>query len=194
MSEYSFFKQIYKHSLITDRILQNIKEKHSLRFFKKDDYIIQLNRLSHHYYLLKSGLVRAQVFDYKGKDTTTQFFVPGDIVIAPLALFKKTVPIENCIALTDCEVWAISFQGFQELFETNSEIAEWGRLWMAEQITKLKLRSIEMIAEDATTRYLKLLKNKPEVIQQAPLKHIASYLGITDTSLSRIRKEIIQNN
>jgi hypothetical protein len=49
-----------------------------------------------------------------------------------------------------------------------------------------------MIADQAKDRYITLLKEKPYVIQQVPLKHIASYLGITDTSLSRIRKEIAE--
>ncbi len=190
MNDNTLFKKIYNHPLITHQILQKVKEKHYLIFFKKGERLFKINQSSNHYFVLKSGLVRTQVTDYRGNDITTQFFTPGNIVIAPLALFKKSTPIENAFALTDCQVWAISFQDFQCLFENNIEIAEWGRLWMAEQITKLKRRSIEMITEDATRRYIKLIKSKPEIIQQAPLKHIASYLGVTDTSLSRIRKNI----
>jgi DNA-binding MarR family transcriptional regulator len=61
---------------------------------------------------------------------------------------------------------------------------------MSEQLFVSKIRSVEMITENASHRYLKLIKEKPQVIRQAPLKQIASYLGITDTSLSRIRKEL----
>ncbi|MCH5596713.1 cyclic nucleotide-binding domain-containing protein [Niabella ginsengisoli] len=50
-----------------------------------------------------------------------------------------------------------------------------------------------MITETATTRYLKLINEKPQIIQHVPLKQIASYLGVTDTSLSRIRKEIVKS-
>ena len=49
---------------------------------------------------------------------------------------------------------------------------------------------IEMVSQKAETRYLNLIKQKPEIFQHVPLKIIASYLGITDSSLSRIRKEI----
>ncbi|MDO5524244.1 MAG: cyclic nucleotide-binding protein, partial [Bacteroidia bacterium] len=65
---------------------------------------------------------------------------------------------------------------------------------MAGELFRFKQRSIEMIAESATERYLKLIKEKPQVIRQAPLKYIATYLGVTDTSLSRIRKEIVFKN
>lgn len=190
MKDSELFKKVYHHPLITHTILERIKEKHIFGTFAKGEKIITINQPSNCYHILMNGLARAQVMDFKGNDITTQFFIPGNIIIAPLALFKKTTPIENVCALEKCEVWTISFNDFQYLFETNIELAEWGRLWMAEQITKLKLRSIEMITEDAATRYIKLMKNKPEVIQQAPLKHIATYLGITDTSLSRIRKEL----
>jgi hypothetical protein len=54
----------------------------------------------------------------------------------------------------------------------------------------MKQRSLEMITESATNRYLNLMKEKPDIIKFAPLKQIASYLGITDSSLSRIRREI----
>lgn len=190
MDDHTLFKQVYNHPLITPSILHKIKERHLFKCFEKGERLIKINQSSNHYYILKTGLARAGVIDYKGHDITTQFFIPGNIVIAPLALFKHIPPIENVFALTDCEVWALSFQDFQCLFENNFALAEWGRLWMAEEITNFKIRSIEMITEDASTRYVKLIEDKPKVIQEAPLKHIASYLGITDTSLSRIRKNL----
>ena len=55
---------------------------------------------------------------------------------------------------------------------------------------KLHDRLIEMASEKAETRYMNLLKNKAPILQNVPLKVIASYLGITDSSLSRIRKEV----
>ena len=61
---------------------------------------------------------------------------------------------------------------------------------MTGRLFHFKQRSVEMVTVSAKERYLKLIKEKPQVIQQSPLKYIASYLGITDTSFSRIRKEI----
>jgi hypothetical protein len=63
---------------------------------------------------------------------------------------------------------------------------------VAFELYQSKMRATEMITEPATKRYLHLMQGRPQIIQQAPLKYIASYLGITDTSLSRIRKEISQ--
>ena len=60
---------------------------------------------------------------------------------------------------------------------------------MAQSLFESKQRSISMMTDSATKRYQKLLKEKPAVLQSTPLKYIASYLGITDSSLSQIRKE-----
>ncbi len=68
--------------------------------------------------------------------------------------------------------------------------SEWGRLFMTEKLFEAKKRSLEMITLPAKERYMQFIKEKPSAIKHAPLKHIATYLGITDTSLSRIRKEM----
>jgi len=94
--------------------------------------------------------------------------------------------------VTDCILWKISFNDFQHLFHSVHGLSEWGRSWFTNQVFSLKQKSLDVVTETATNRYLKLLKEKPQIIQNAPLKQIASFLGITDTSLSRIRKDLLK--
>jgi hypothetical protein len=70
---------------------------------------------------------------------------------------------------------------------------EFGRHILVRGFAGLKNRMLSMITDTAEVRYMKLLDSSPAIFQQASLKHIASYLGITDTSISRIRKEISKN-
>jgi hypothetical protein len=70
---------------------------------------------------------------------------------------------------------------------------EVGRTRLVNNYFELKNHSVSIIADPARDRYINLLKSKPDIVQNVPLKQIATYLGITDTSLSRIRKEIIDN-
>jgi hypothetical protein len=70
---------------------------------------------------------------------------------------------------------------------------EVGRTRLINNYFELKNHSVSVIADPAKDRYLNLLKAKPDIVQNVPLKQIATYLGITDTSLSRIRKEIVNN-
>ena len=144
------------------------------------------------YYLLEKGLVRAFVLDFDNNETTTEFFCENEIVIVPSSLFQRMPSKENLQTLTDCTLWKIDFEKFQELFHSIEGIREWGRAWFTFQLFTMKQRSLEMITETAKNRYLKLMKDKPEILLNAPLKQIATFLGITDTSLSRIRKEIVE--
>jgi len=69
------------------------------------------------------------------------------------------------------------------------DFRDFGRSILVKGFSSLKIRMLSMITETAEQRYDTLLKTNPEIFQQAALKYIASFLGITDTSLSRIRKE-----
>lgn len=138
-------------------------------------------------------MLRSYVHDFNGSEITTDFHGKNEISIEVSSLFQRIPTKENITALTNGKAWKIEFETFQELFHKIEGFREWGRAWMSRQLFISKQRSIEMLTKSATERYLTLLNEKPEIIQQAPLKHIASYLGITDTSLSRIRKEILHN-
>jgi hypothetical protein len=92
--------------------------------------------------------------------------------------------------LTDCVCWEIDFNSFTELFNSITSFREHQRGLLVGSYFMLKEHSISLIADPAKDRYLKLLKTKPHIVQNVSLKNIATFLGITDTSLSRIRKEI----
>lgn len=183
-------KHIYRDVDLTNKILEEVFQAHTEVMFYKNDFLLKEGSTANEYYCLESGLVRAFVYDYKGNDITTQFFCEKEIIIEANSLFLRISSKENIQALTDCKCWKIRFEDFQRLYQTIPEVAEWGRAWMSQQLFLLKQRSIDMITISAKDRYLQLIEEKPQVVQQAPLKYIASFLGITDTSLSRIRKEI----
>jgi CRP-like cAMP-binding protein len=78
----------------------------------------------------------------------------------------------------------------QSNFHNIPEFREFGRMMLVTNYSILNDRMIGMIKDTAETRYLNLLKQHVDIYQHVPLKIIASYLGITDSSLSRIRKEL----
>lgn len=185
-------KSIYQHPAFSQEDLQLIFDKHEKLFLKKGDFFLKENDVSNDYFVLESGVVRSFVFDTDNNDITINFFTKDDIVIEASSIFQRIPSMENIQAETDCVVWMISYDDFQELFLSIPALTEWGRAWMSYQLFHLKQRSVEMITKSATERYLDLVQAKPDVLKFAPLKNIASYLGITDTSLSRIRKEIVK--
>lgn len=188
-----FFQFIYNHPLIKKADLREIKNAHQQINFSKGFNFLENGKMANEYYLIEDGLLRSYVHDFNGNEITTDFHGKKEISIEVSSLFQRIPTKENITALTNGKAWKIEFETFQELFHKIEGFREWGRAWMSKQLFILKQRSIEMLTKSATERYLKLLIEKPEIIKQAPLKHIASYLGKTDSSLSRIRKEILYN-
>lgn len=184
------FKVVYNHPLISEKDLMDIAAQHAELTIGSNTLFFKEKKIADEYYLLEKGIVRAYAYDYDGNEITTEFFTEKDLVIVPTSLFQRAPAQENLQTVTDCVMWKIGFNDFQQLFHAIPGFREWGRLWFTTQLFSVKQRTLDMVRETATSRYIKLLKDKPEIVQYAPLKQIASYLGVTDTSLSRIRKEI----
>ena len=184
-----FLKHVYNHSLLSTEDLMKIGGAHEEVSYKKGEFVLKVGQLANDYLILKSGLMRSFVYDYNTNDITTDFFVDNELVIEVSSLFQRIPTRESIQTLTECVCLKISFENFQNLFHSIEGLREWGRGWLSNSLFEFKQRSISMLTDSATERYLSLTKTKPLVAQQAPLKHIASYLGITDSSLSRIRKE-----
>ncbi|MCF8716331.1 Crp/Fnr family transcriptional regulator [Joostella atrarenae] len=186
----SFFENIYNHQNIKKGDYKNIIDSHTKVTFSKNEIVLNEHKISNAYYLIKKGLFRSYVIDYKGNEITTDFFGPNDILIEVASLFLRIPSKETIQALTDCEVYKITFNDFQKLYTTIEGFTEWGRNWMSHQLFLAKHRAVNMHIQSASQRYINLVQEKPQIIKEAPLKHIATYLGVTDTSLSRIRKEV----
>ncbi|ADY52953.1 putative transcriptional regulator, Crp/Fnr family [Pseudopedobacter saltans DSM 12145] len=183
-------KNLYQHPLLSDANLLEIFDAHHKVTFNKGDFLLIKGKTANSYFCVESGLVRSYVYDYDGNDITTGFIGENEIAIDVVSLFKQVPTVEYFQALTDCECYAIDLDKFQILYHSIKGLNEWGRAWMSESLFQLKQRTISMITDSAAERYKMLQNQHPQILLQSPLKYIASYLGITDTSLSRIRKEL----
>ncbi len=183
-------RQVYQHPKLSESDLKRIFDAHEKEEFKKGDFIIKEGQTANNYMILEKGLMRSFVYDYNGEDITTYFFTENEVVIEVSSLFQRIPTKEYVQTLTDCTCYKIDFDKFQELFHSIENFREWGRAWLSNSLFEFKQRSVSIIKESATDRYLALLKEKPQILEQALLKNIASFLGVTDTSLSRIRKSI----
>ena len=154
----------------------------------RHDFLLREGQVSDEYLFLDQGCLRAFALDPDGQEVTTGFYQGGQVVFEVSSFFTRTPSQENIQALTDCAGWFITFQQLNGLFHARPEFREFGRSVLVHGFAALKSRMLAMITESATERYDHLLRTTPEILLHAPVKHVASYLGITDTSLSRIRK------
>lgn len=189
----NLFQTIYRHPLVTSVDLQEIASLHQKIILPKNGFLLEEGKTANAYYLVEKGLIRFYVNDFNGNEITTQFICENEIANEVSSLFQRIPSVQNIQAVTDAVVWKIDFSDFQHLYHSMESIREWGREWMSAQLFQTQQRSIEMITQSASLRYLHLMEHRPQIIQQAPLKQIASYLGIADTSLSRIRKELVSS-
>ena len=190
MDQHSFIEKIYALAILSPADLQKVAAAHEKVVYKKGDILLRTGQVANEYAIIESGLIRSYVYDFNGNDITTNFFGKDEIVIEVSSLFQRIPSQEIIQTITDCVCWKIDFDKFQDLYHSIPGISEWGRAWMAMQLFHFKQRSVSIFTHSAMDRYMQLLHEKPQVLQQAPLKQIATYLGITDSSLSRIRKTV----
>ena len=155
----------------------------------KNEFFLKEGRISDEYLFLEQGFMRSFTHDINGNEVTTHFYAPDQIVFEVASYFNRSISRESIQALTDCGGWFIRYEQLNTLFHSIPEFREFGRSILVKGFVALKQRMLSVINETAEKRYAALIKSNPEIFQNAPLKAIASYIGITDTSLSRIRKE-----
>jgi CRP-like cAMP-binding protein len=176
----------------TNLVSTKTAEVIALEFIPKNipagQFLLKEGMFCNEYLFLESGFMRAFAHDTDGNEVTTNFYSAGQMVFEVSSFFNRTKSKENIQAVDDCVGGVITYEQLNNLFHTLPEFREFGRSVLVKGFANLKTRVLSMITETAEARYDALLKTNPEIFQYVPLKHIASYLGITDTSLSRIRK------
>lgn len=158
--------------------------------FSKDELLLKEYKLNKETFILESGYVRSNTFNQNGEEVTTNIFSAPCSVNDFLSFFKQQPSSENYQCLTHCKLWTMSYEKVQTCFHTYPEFIEFGRMMLVTNYLILHNRMLGLIKDTADNRYLKLMKNHPDIFQNVPLKIIASFLSITDTSLSRLRREI----
>lgn len=153
----------------------------------KGTILLESGNVSDTYLFLEKGLIRSYLNDLEGNDVTTDFFIENTVAFEITSFFNRIPSETTMVAVTDCAGYALNYQQLNELFHAKPSFREFGRAILVREFIATKQRNYAMINQTAEERYANLLRQKPQIVQYAPLKHIASYLGITDSTLSRIR-------
>lgn len=156
---------------------------------RKGHILLHADKVETTIYFIKKGIVRAYA-PTQDTDITFWFGQEGDTVISMKSYVEHKKGYEDIELLEDCELYALKTKNLQQLFTADIHIANWGRRFAEQELIKTEERLISRQFRTATERYKELLKTNPELLQRVPLGYIASYLGITQVSLSRIRAEI----
>ena len=188
MGKESIIKFIQKNSGFSENVAKEIASYFEVKNVKKNDFFLSEGKICAELMFLEEGYMRVFINDLNGCEVTTRFYSQNHTVYDASSFFSRNLSKENIQALTNCKGWSLSFEVMNILFHSFPEFREFGRSILVKELVILQKRMVSALTETAEDRYLSLIKSNPNIFQYSSLKNISSYLGVTDSSLSRIRK------
>lgn len=153
---------------------------------KKRDFLLKYDETCKHIYFINSGFLR--IFYYKNNKDITEWFAKEKHFCFSISSYFNELPSKLIIeAIEDSEIISISKIGFEKLKKSNLEVANLFIELISGSLIGSQIRMDSIQFETAEQRYINLLKDQPEILQKVPLQYIATFLGITKETLSRIR-------
>lgn len=159
---------------------------------KKNEYFLKEGQVCDYIGFVNRGaLVYFKMLD-SGTEVTTDFAFENDWVTNNLSRISNSPSLINIKAIEATEMLVVKNQNLSDIYIQLPKIERLGRILIEQAFVRITEQSIDLQLLSAKERYEQLLLKSPEIIQRAPLYHIANYLGIAPKSLSRIRKEIFR--
>ena len=183
----ALIKQLKKYGNLTTEIETELDKKIKTLTKQKGDFLHKEGQIVSNLFVIEKGLVRS-FYKVKEREVNVWFGFENEILGSIMPLFFNQPSIENIQFLEDTTFYYISSIDLESLYKSSPEINTIGRKIAEEYCKILEERSFLLQTHTAEQRYHWLLKNYPEALQRISLGHIASYLGISQETLSRIRK------
>jgi CRP/FNR family transcriptional regulator, anaerobic regulatory protein len=159
----------------------------------KDTIIEAAEKIPQYHNFIVSGYMRNFHFDDFGNEVTVDINNGCRYFTSYTHFMNRTKSNENLHCITDCELLRIKRDDVDILAKIGKTQKDYTIQILQKILAEEKQRINDMATLTAEQRYLKLMKEKPNITQNVPLKYIASYLGIKPESLSRVRKELLLN-
>jgi len=181
--------QCFKRHLPLVNIQPIVDAFSTTKILKRGELLIQPGQRSTFLAYINKGAFRVYFHNEKGDEMTTWFSFEDMFVTDLMSYYKETMATFYVEAIEDSEIFIIQKSQLENLYLTNPEYREFGRKFAERGMVSVMERMLSLQIKSAEDRYKELL-DQPKFMQKIPLKYLATYLGITDTSLSRIRKNI----
>ncbi len=154
----------------------------------KNDLLLQEGKICKHLYFLQSGALRG-FYNLDGKEITHWFGFEKDFVTSFYSFTTQLPAVENIQLIEGSILWSIDKTTLNDLFNQYHEIERLVRIAYEKYYIRLEERYVNAQFKTAAERYQNLLQQSPHLLKRVPLGYIASYLGISQETLSRIRNK-----
>lgn len=190
MNNSEFIKEINQYYLLSDETVKALLDICVEKHYHKNDLLLESGSMARYYYFIRSGLIGYYTVDEQGDNIYKIFFEENSFVASTAAIIKNEPSDFTIIALEDCTVIQYPAKAYRELLEKHHDLALFHMYYLEKNwVVKKEPLEVSLKYETAKKRYLQLIENK-SLYNRLKQHHIASYLGITPTQLSRIKKEI----
>ena len=159
------------------------------RKLKKNEFFVQEGDIAQYIAFTQNGYLRVY-YNHDGDEITRDITPLHSFATALPSFISQTPSFEIIQAITDCELLVIHRDKLEKLYNSYINWQKVGRRVMEEMFVDTQYRIYAFITQTAETRYKEMMKKFPDIFLYVPLQYIASYLGITSQSLSRLRKSI----
>lgn len=189
----ALFDWVQTHTNIPLEELEEFTKRLTPFEFQKNEFITNIGQVEKHIYFFTEGVAKNYLLK-DDKEICFHFVFQNDFC-SNYESFVEEKPSQYYFqALTKCKGYKISCKDIDELYHTTKSGNYLGRLILEKLFLESSKRFISMLSDSPRERYLTLLNQEPELLQKVSLKHIASYLGMTPETLSRIRHQIFQED
>lgn len=159
--------------------------------YPKGFRVLERGKVEKNIFFIKKGIVRAYT-SVDGKEITFWFGKEGATIVSLKGYVNDEPGYETMELMEDSVLYKLERKQLKALFLDDLHIANWGRRYAEMELLATEERLISMLSAIASERYKELLEKEPDLLQRLPLGSIATYLGVTQASLSRIRAKITQ--
>ena len=177
---------------LSPELIDFMKSKIGYKELHKRDFLLKQGRISNYMYFIGKGLLRC-FYLKDSAEVSSWFMKEGDLCISVESFYRQQKSYENIQAIEDCIVYFLEYKDLQYMYRTFPESNFVGRVLTENYYTISEQRSYSLRMQKAPDKYQYLMKNHSELIQRVPSKYLASYLGISEETLSRIRSKKIIN-
>ncbi|NCT95357.1 MAG: Crp/Fnr family transcriptional regulator [Chitinophagaceae bacterium] len=190
MNRFSFTEYLTSNAGLDASLVSSLVSSCQTKQYKSGDYLLREGERSLHSFFIEKGLAKMYGIDSRGKEHILQFAPEGWFVAdRESAYFQKPA---TCFiqAIEDTSVLLIDEAHILEMARANPGFLEFNNKLLHNHIRHLNNRIYQLLSATAEERYLSFIKTYPDILLRVPQIMVASYLGITPESLSRVRKDL----
>ena len=169
--------------------LSEIANRFKVLTLKKNQLLVDENQICTYFCYIESGILQHAILVEAEEKTT--YLALRNSVTSSLNSFLNRIPSRKSIkALVDCQLWVADLETFKDLQTNNQAFQQFYHNLIERQIMLIDDYRIDLLTLTPEERYKKLLATEPKLLQEVPLHYLASFLGISNRHMSRIRKNI----